>query len=199
MGQNALFINFRTTEEKSEFDGLLTSWIGYPKGDATPEALVNYFKTCVEDISPRVCAILCHGEANQANPYLSSLQLCEKDLTHLDLRIEKFELNGTCVVLGACETDMASPIQGFADEHLSLASAFLSMGVSSVIGNLWKVGASQQKKLLEMITESTHPPFEVLRDQQQEWLNAYKKSKKQEKENFGPFFFLPFRILGIPF
>lgn len=178
---DALFVSW----EGNQFDSLYEDWPGHKLKDATPRAVLDYLEKSPNP--PRLLALLCHGATNPINPFLSCLLLNRKRLTHLELRRTNFKLNGTSVVLGACESDMVSESSSPMDDPLSLATAFLLKGVSSVTGNLWKVEANLQQQVVDALRKES--PCHCLWKLQNLWLTEQRLL----------FYLAPFRVIGAPF
>ena len=118
---------------------------------ATPEDLTN-----ITD-PPELLVILCHGQADQVNPFFAKLKLANGGITHLKIleSEEKPSLSGSRVILGACETDLVPPLSDLLDEHLSMAVAFLGKGAREVLGTLWEVEAGKkEERILSVHAES---------------------------------------------
>lgn len=107
-------------------------WINDLAREVSPDDIRNIHSP------PGLLILICHGQADVANPFNSRLKLKDGDMTHLDLLVaEKMNLKGSHVLLGACETDMAYPFSNILDDHVSISTAFLIKGSMSVLGTMW--------------------------------------------------------------
>lgn len=84
-----------------------------------------------------------HGKSGDGNPGDASLILVDADGSPRPMRLlELLETSpmrdGAVVVLSACETSHGHDL--LTGDHSSIASAFLRLGASDVIGTLWDVG-----------------------------------------------------------
>ncbi|MGK7954626.1 MAG: CHAT domain-containing protein [Crocosphaera sp.] len=133
----------------------------------------------------------CHSEFNHNNPLESALSLANKEVLTLG---EIFELDlrrCSLVVFSACETgfiDFQSP----SDECLSIATACLFAGTSSVISSLWTVSdlstAFLMIKFYEiLLDENQQVSVAVALKTAQNWLrNLTNEEFKQEIEKLQP-------------
>lgn len=125
---------FETLSEKS----LGWSW---HSDNATPKDLEEALKD-----SPRFLAILCHGEGDYVNPFLGHLKLRGGRVTLRDIFTSPSMASQ--VFLGACETDLV-PFHGEAlDEHLSVATAFLTKGATTMVSTMYEVAIDDIKDVL---------------------------------------------------
>lgn len=110
----------------------------------------------------RLC-LACHGVSHAVNPFAAKLLLTDEPSLEDLLSGLPAGLPGTKVFLAACEADMA-PAQGApADEHLSLATAFLQKGASEVLGGVYKVSMGAALDLAEMaMGNNTEPLYRQL-------------------------------------
>ena len=144
------------------------------------------------DDSPELMVILSHGASDPTNPFNCRLRLKNGDLRYLDIFQDGPMLNGTRVILGACETDMASPPESSLDEHLSLSTAFLQKGTQSVMGTLWEVRSGDVEEMVLRIRKSkTASLHEIVWEKQKSWI--------QNPLEYQKFYdIIPFRVIGYP-
>jgi CHAT domain-containing protein len=76
-----------------------------------------------------------HGDFNPDNPFFSSLQLADGQLTTLD--VFNLRLPGSLVVLSACQTGRS--VVGGGDELLGLMRAFLYAGAAALLLSRWPI------------------------------------------------------------
>ncbi len=138
---------------------------------------------------PRLLVLLCHAMGDWTNPYLARFLLKDGPLTHQDLLYYLPDLSGSRVLLTACETDLASGNTGLADEHLSLANAFLGKGADEVAGCLYKCDPEAAR---ELVSEAANAPDRSL--------NGIVGKKQQEwhEEGLPLFKIAVFRVMGFP-
>ncbi len=143
------------------------------------------------DDSPGLMVILSHGASDPTNPFNCRILLKDGDLRYLDIFQDGPRLNGTRVILGACETDMASS-ESSLDEHLSMSTAFLQKGAQSVMGTLWEVCSGDVEEMVLRIRESkTAALHEIVWEQQKIWIE-----NPLEDQKF--YDIIPFRVIGYP-
>ncbi len=182
-GMKGLFMNWEGLELKE----LADEWRGAKADAASPGDVIRYLEGIEQ---PRLVAFFCHGEANIQNPYLSGLKLRGGLLTHMELQKHAscMNLEGSRVVLGACETDLGPARASAVDEHLSVASFFLGQKVSSVAGSLWVVRSDLQAELTWKIKAGPQEPHLCVQSCQKRWIS----------QNERLFHVAPFRVLGLP-
>jgi len=115
------------------------------KIDASLEDLTN-----LKNDSPGLLTILCHGQADTVNPFFSKL-LLKDHLSLLSLASQESFLSGNRVYLGACETDLMTPLNNPIDEHISAASILLLKGASEVLATMWEVQSDFNNEFIEKI------------------------------------------------
>ena len=164
--------------------------------ECTPDDCIKILKNKTA-ISPKLLTFYCHGQGNYMNPYNSALKMYGKHLTHQMIvhETEKDTLNGTKVILTACESDLASGNNDITDEHLSLASAFLQKGASEICGTLFEclpdVAGDIITEALENLQNSKNPTFSL-----SDTLHNVQK-KLFDKEKPGDLYKIAaFRIIG---
>jgi CHAT domain-containing protein len=118
------------------------------KKECTPEDYVKLFEN---NLPLDFLAFYCHGRRHYSNPYLSALELKDRDLTHQDLihHTPPYAFKGSRVLISACESDMGAGVRGLVDEHLSISSAFLNKGARQVCGSLYRGMSDVGKALIE--------------------------------------------------
>lgn len=136
--------------------------------------------------------LICHGEADVVNPFNARLKLAGDGITQLNiLNSDTINLNGTKVILGACETDLAPPLSGVLDEHLSIASTLMSKGATDVLGTMWKTNSSYSEEVIEnAIDKLSVPLVNIINDWQKEVIEEWKGTKC----NTTFYYTIPFRI-----
>lgn len=151
--------------------------------------IIDTIKTC--ETPPKLLVMYSHGKHDPNNPYQSSLIMNKSDLTHQMIlkNIETGKLSGADVILTACETDLAPGDMELADEHLSLANAFLTKDARSVLGTLYEC---KEDKSLELIDKIKQTPggalYQVLQNAQQQWL-----ANNEQIEDIAVY-----RVMGFP-
>jgi hypothetical protein len=112
-------------------------------------------------------------------------------LTHQAIvqKTDKKALLGTKVILTACESDLVSGKKDIADEHLSLASAFLQKGASEVCGTLFKCSPDIAGNIIAGSLNSKLALYKTVHKVQRNWI----KEKPNELYKAAAF-----RIMGFP-
>jgi CHAT domain-containing protein len=132
-----------------------------------------------------VLHLACHGQFRPDNPLFSSLHLADGFVTVRDICSQR--LNAGLVTLSACETGLNKIFAG--DEILGLARGFLSAGASSLVLSLWTVNDKATAKLMQDFytdLKKGKTPSNALKTAQCNFI----------KENFHPYFWSPFVIIG---
>ncbi len=156
---------------------------------ATPDDLKRFMTK-----TPDVLAVLCHGHGDILNPLKSWLELEGGGFSVLDiLKYEEANLSGARVLLGACEADMAPPVEYAIDEHVSLSAAFLSHKAREVIAGLWRINITRTDICYTEVRDSDDLSL-ALKKWQKKQLKIWKKN--QNNKIF--YWFTPFRIMGFP-
>ena len=156
---------------------------------ATPDDLKHFMAK-----NPGVFAVLCHGHGDILNPLKSWLELEGGGFSVLDiLKYEEANLSGARVLLGACEADMAPPVEYAIDEHVSLSAAFLSHKAREVIAGLWEINITRTDICYTEVRDSDDLSL-ALKKWQKKQLKIWKKN--QNNKIF--YWFTPFRIMGFP-
>ena len=156
--------------------------------------------------NPSLITLICHGHGEILNPFKSWLELEGSKMTVLD--ILKFQdIPGARVFLGACESDMAPPMDHIVDEHLSLSTAFLSLESREVVAGLWDLGDRVIDRCYAQLIDSDDIAL-ALKDWQNgkiaSWKGAIGKLEKtggnwKESEYHSIFYDLAaFRVIGVP-
>ncbi|MCG8332545.1 MAG: CHAT domain-containing protein [Chitinophagales bacterium] len=92
----------------------------------------------------------CHGSYNWTEPMKSGLELADGILSVEDLRTNAIDLSETKIVtLSACETGLTDILGQSPNEYIGLPFGFMSLGIPSVIGSLWKVADLSTALLME--------------------------------------------------
>jgi len=141
--QNEKNLTFKNIENELKELEKKKGWEVNIKKNASPEDLEKFIKGKAPSkqktgflSNPAFFIILCHGHGDVLNPLKSWLELT-KEVSVADLLAMKTDLQHTTVLLGACESDMAPPIEHCVDEHISLSTVFLTRDVRDVIAGLW--------------------------------------------------------------
>lgn len=104
------------------------------------------------DTPPELLVILCHGEADVTNPFNARLKLTGNGISHLEiLQATGMNLKGSKIILGACETDLVPPLCDMLDEHLSIATAFLTNGAREILGTMWQARPEDIEEIVELL------------------------------------------------
>lgn len=178
-------------EDEDEFEEVTEiTWDEY-----LSNADANELKKAI-DLNPEILAIICHGHGDVINPFRSWLQLKNSGVSILDLLKYSAKLNGSRIMLGACESDMAPPMNQPVDEHISLSTIFLSHGASEVLAGLWDVGMTQVDELYSEIRDVKNLS-DALRIWQRDEVKQWRNTEDSGKRNDLIFYDLaPFRITG---
>lgn len=157
---------------------------------------------------PEWLSILCHGQADTLYPFNSKLMLGKGGISFLELQLSQWDLRGSKVLLGACETELTPVKISQLDEHLSLAGAFLNKGAEMVMGSLWECDGRLVRELIESALEGNEPLWKVIQAKQKSWftgrtLPKYWTPKPETFAGERPenllYYVVPFRVLGYPF
>ena len=129
---------------------------------------------------PSLLVLYSHGQGNYLNPYHSRFLLKNSPLTHQRILqdLPEAAVQGSKVVLTACESDLVNASFGLVDEHLSLVNAFLQKGTKEVIGALYACGTDVANEIIQKVKQTPQKPlYELLTEKQQEWLAKWKENK----------------------
>ncbi len=91
-----------------------------------------------------------HGVVNEVHPELSAVHLAPGDGEDGELRaseIVELDLEGTIVVLSACQSASGGVLRG--EGVMSLARAFFQAGASTVVGSLWFLDDQETRQLFD--------------------------------------------------
>jgi len=149
--------------------------------------------------SPSILVLLCHGEGDILNPFKSKLRF-NPEISLLDILKTETDIQNALVLLGACESDMAPPAnkQNLLDEHLSMASVFLTKSAKEVVASLWRIDEARIEEVF-IILSKCDDPAEKLREYQQEELEEWVDADIEEEID-APFYDPTiFRVIGFPF
>jgi len=166
-------------------------WTNGKKTECTPNDYISMFKSTSYK-PPVLLAFYCHGQGDFMNPYRSALKMYGGPLTHQAIvqETDKEALLGTKVILTACESDLVSGKKDIADEHLSLASAFLQKRASEVCGTLFKCSPDIAGDIIAgSLDDSTPALYETVHNVQRNWI----KEKPDELYKAAAF-----RVMGFP-
>lgn len=174
--------------------------------DAGGEIFSCFQKKHFADTPPAWFAVLCHGEADEVNPFKSALLLKDHRFELLDLQLENLSLSGTNLMLGACETELTPPMPGQVDEHLGLAGIFLLKGARVVLGTLWECEVNLSGEVIKEAMEEKATPWEILFTKQSGWMGDTPPQNFQDgKDTFQEYepdmklyWAAPFRLTGFP-
>lgn len=168
-----------------------TKWTNEKKTKCVPDDYVSMFKSTNYE-PPELLAFYCHGQGDFMNPYRSALKMYGGPLTHQTIvhETDKEALLGTRVILTACESDLVSGKKDIADEHLSIASAFLQKGASEVCGTLFKCSPDIAGDIIAGSLDDSNPAlYETVHNVQRNWI----KEKPDELYKAAAF-----RVMGFP-
>ena len=122
---------------------------------------------------PHLLVLYCHGQGDFVNPYCSKFIMEGRPLTHQDIVQDLQDLpvlQGTKVILTACETDLVSRHFGLIDEHLSLATAFLCKGASQVIASLFTCTTDISCEIIVHAKDNPEKSLgQILQEKQNQW------------------------------
>lgn len=125
---------------------------------------------------PYFLSITCHGIADAVNPFFSKLKL-KTHLTLAEFAGSPLTFSSSVIFLSACETDLMSPIDAPLDEHLSMASMFLSKKTHSVIGTMYEL-YPEKSMVRRLLSEFKQKNFEALFDIQYDLWDRFIKSRE---------------------
>ena len=168
-----------------------TKWTNKKKTECTPNDYFSMFNS-TNYKPPELLAFYCHGQGDFMNPYRSALKMYKRHLTHQAIvqETDKKALLGTKVILTACESDLVSGKKDIADEHLSIASAFLHKGASEVCGTLFKCSPDMAGDIIACSIDNFNLTLcETIHKVQQNWF----KEKPCELYKSAAF-----RVIGFP-
>lgn len=137
-------------------------------------------------------ALLCHGKCDLSNPFRSRLILADENLP-LQSLLGVAKVNGSRVLLGACESDMVPPVLYPADEHLSLSTALLSGGARDVVAGLWWVQDEKVDALFSHILSSKDAAAALAK-----WRGEMGTECRSDEDRLRLFLSAPFRVMGSP-
>ncbi len=166
-------------------------WINQKRTKCTPDDYISMFNSTDYE-PPALLAFYCHGQGDFMNPYRSALKMHGGPLTHQAIvqETDKKALSGTKVILTACESDLVSGKKDIADEHLSIASAFLQKGASEVCGTLFKCLSDIAGDIIAGSLDDSNPAlYKTVHNIQRNWI----KDKPDELYKAAAF-----RIMGFP-
>lgn len=197
----------KDTQDKDYYLELLNEidW-SCTEDDANENTIIKY-NDIFKEMPPEWLSILCHGRADEVTPFRSVLELGERGLSFLDLQLMPLALNGTKVLLGACETELTPEKASQIDEHLSLASIFLNKGASALMGSMWECSVDLAREIQETCLSGELGVWETLQEKQKDWQTLEKIPEYWPKnlepfnsipEAFRLYFTAPFRSIGYP-
>ncbi len=137
--------------------------------------------------------IFCHGKANVTNSFQSRLKF-DPPITILDILKAKVTIRGCRIFLGACESDMAQPIEFHVDEHLSLSTALLLIGAKEVIAGLCKLWVPTIEKCYFDLLDSNNLSKSLSIWQRKKFKNWNSMSK--EEQYLVIYSSAPIRVMG---
>ena len=110
------------------------------------------------------------------------------------------DVNGSCVIMSACEADLVPPLSGPLDEHLSFASALLIKNAREILGGMWIVHLEDMMEIINRIDNCSHDSLDVgaelwrwQREKIEEGIRAYRNGVSTLL-----FRYITFRICGLP-
>ena len=201
--------NFDKTGHKDYLKNIydLSVWT-CKKDDITKEHIVKLAER-VEKTPPEILAILCHGEADEVDPFASRLKLGSGGISLLELMWRIPSLLGSTAMPAACETEMTPNRPNAIDEHISIAGTFLTKGCSQVLGTLWEAKEPLMKELIECAVSCRLSLWRVFQCLQIKWLHHKPKYEIDYTDeawslfkDYDPGILLhdiaPFRVVGYP-
>lgn len=151
---------------------------------------------------PELLIIGCHGKADVTSPFNSELYREEGNVTLLKTLTSKMDINGSCVLLSACEADLVPPLSGTLDEHLSFASALLIKNARQVLGGMWIIWLDNIKKIINGINNCSSDNLDVGVElwhwQKKEIKNGIREYCNDKSESTTFFLSATFRVYGLP-
>ncbi|HDS09845.1 MAG TPA: CHAT domain-containing protein, partial [Firmicutes bacterium] len=159
----------------------------YIKEDATKEKFFNEAKNY------NIVHLATHGILKY-KPLDSYIILAGDDnkLTILDIAgYDKMRKNVDLVVLSACETAVEKN-RSSGKEFISIAKAFATAGVPTLIATLWKINDASTKKLFIEF-------YRNLKDKQESKLDALHNAQlrhRNSKEYSHPYYWAPYLLIG---
>lgn len=136
-----------------------------------------------------VLHIAAHGAHRPDLPELSHIQLCDGQLTLVDLF--RHTIHKDLVTLSACETGMTVIRAG--DDPVGLWRGFLAAGTRSLLVALWQLEDEISEKLMTVYYKKLAQGVSrvcALREVQQEWLS------KAEGRHLHPFYWGAYQLIG---
>lgn len=151
---------------------------------------------------PELFIIGCHGKADVTFPFNSKLYREEGNVTLLKTLTSKMDINGSCVLLSTCEADLAPPLSGTLDEHLSFASALLIKNARQVLGGMWIIWLDNIKEIINRINNCSSDNLDVGSElwlwQRKEVEKGIREYCNDESESTTFFLSATFRVFGLP-
>ncbi|MBF0451764.1 MAG: CHAT domain-containing protein [Candidatus Magnetomorum sp.] len=156
-----------------------------------------------KQIPPDILCILCHGKADKVNPFDSKLKIKNGGLSCLDLQMTSLNIEGTTIILGACETELSPAYNSMIDEHISIAGIFLTKKAKWVVGSFWECSAALTSEMIVQIisdeSKNSLSLLEKFQTIQHSWFNTRKSFCDQNGEPTDRlYYFAPFKIIGYP-
>lgn len=156
---------------------------------------------------PEWLIFLCHGKVNEMHPFKSALKLCDSDLSLLEILSSELDLTGSKIMMNSCETELAVKGKSVVDEHLTIASSFLTKKASLVLGAMWEISEFPTREIMEeALNSNAKPLWEILKEKQKKWIKNSSRLKYWPEDSFSSewetrklYYIAPFRILGYPF
>ena len=190
-----LFSHWEKEEHLEQLEELKQlKWDNEKRSENAPGEVINYLEkhhplSTQPPQAPNLITIFSHGKGDYMNPYQSKFALHNGSLTHQAIITGKFLLNGTRVILTACETDLVAGQFGLVDEHLSLANAFLTKNSSEVLGAFFKCKFECAKDIVTHIKNNPQQTlYEALQEIQKKWITEKKPITD----------IAVFRVMGLP-
>ena len=153
----------------------------------------HFFESLEKNLQTLI--LLSHGKGNVNNSFQSHLKL-NQDVSILDILKEKnTNIRGCRIFLGACESDMASPIEFMVDEHLSLSTTLLLHGAKEVIAGLYHIFLPTTLDCYLDIIDSND-----LAGSLRNWqISSFKdwNSLLSQQKFLHLYLFAPFRVMGV--
>lgn len=154
---------------------------------------------------PRWLIFLCHGKANEVEPFKSALKLCGFEVSLLEILSSSLNLTGSKIMLNSCETELAAKGKSVVDEHLTVASSFLTKGAALILGSMWKISGFPTREIMEEAFKDKEPLWEIVQKKQDSWLKEDTPKYWPRKPRYLPewnknkfYYIAPFKIIGYP-
>lgn len=153
---------------------------------------------------PKWLIFLCHGKANEVEPFKSALKLCGFEVSMLEILSSGLDLTGSKIMMSSCETELAAKGKSVVDEHLTVASSFLTKGATLILGSMWEISEFPTREIMEEAFKDKEPLWEIVKKKQVSWLKSMPEYWPNEGEGLAEwndkkfYYIAPFKIIGYP-